>query len=52
MSANAILFISSAGGTAFLPVIAEMRDPREFRKALFTCMAFVGAAYVSLSLVG
>ena len=52
MSANAILFISSAGEIAFLPVIAEMRDPRDFKKALFTCMSFVGAAYIALSLVG
>lgn len=51
MSANAILFVSSAGQAAFLPVISEMRDPRDFRKALYACMLFVGAAYLSLSLV-
>jgi amino acid transporter len=52
MSANAILFISSAGETAFVPVIAEMRNPKDFRKALYSCMGFVGAAYFALSLVG
>jgi amino acid transporter len=52
MSANALLFISCAGQIAFIPVIAEMRDPRDFRKALYVCMGFVGSVYVAFSLIG
>lgn len=51
MVASSTIFVSSAGTSAFLPVISEMRDPRDYRKALFTCMGFVTAAYLSLSLV-
>lgn len=45
------IFVSSAGTSAFLPVISEMRNPRDFRKALFVCMGLVNAAYLSFSLV-
>lgn len=34
-----------------MPVIAEMRDPKEFNKALFVCMGLVNAGYLSFSLV-
>lgn len=51
MVASCTIFVSSAGTSAFLPVISEMSNPRDFRKALFGCMAFVTAAYLSLSLV-
>jgi hypothetical protein len=51
ITASATIFVSSAGTSAFLPVISEMRQPKDFRKALFTCMAIVQAAYLSLSLV-
>ncbi|KAI9736324.1 MAG: hypothetical protein M1834_001210 [Cirrosporium novae-zelandiae] len=51
ITASATIFVSSAGTSAFLPVISEMRKPKDFRKALYTCMGFVTAAYLSLSLV-
>jgi hypothetical protein len=51
MSASATIFVSSAGTSAFLPVIAEMRRPKDFNKALYTCMFIVNAAYLSFSLV-
>ncbi|KAF2804331.1 neutral amino acid permease [Mytilinidion resinicola] len=51
MTASATIFVSSAGTSAFLPVISEMRQPKDYRKALFTCMAIVNAAYLSFSLV-
>ncbi|KAF2086299.1 neutral amino acid permease [Saccharata proteae CBS 121410] len=51
MTASATIFVSSAGTSAFLPVISEMRNPKDFRKALFVCMGFVTAAYLSFSLV-
>jgi hypothetical protein len=49
--ASATIFVSSAGTSAFLPVISEMRQPKDFNKALYTCMAIVQAAYLSFSLV-
>jgi hypothetical protein len=42
---------SSAGTSAFLPVIAEMRNPKEYRKALYACMSFVTVTYTIFSLV-
>lgn len=51
ITASATIFVSSAGTSAFLPVISEMRKPKDFRKALFVCMGIVQAAYLSLSLV-
>jgi hypothetical protein len=49
--ASTTIFVSSAGTSAFLPVISEMRNPTEYRKALYLCMGIVTAAYLSLSLV-
>ncbi|KAI0015646.1 amino acid transporter [Xylariomycetidae sp. FL0641] len=51
MTATATIFVSSAGTSAFLPVISEMRNPRDYRKALFLCMSLVVAMYLSFSLV-
>lgn len=45
------IFVSSAGTSAFLPVISEMRNPKDYRKALFVCMGLVTAAYLAFSLV-
>ncbi|KAH7346293.1 putative N amino acid transport system protein [Rhexocercosporidium sp. MPI-PUGE-AT-0058] len=51
MTASATIFVSSSGTSAFLPVISEMRQPKDFKKALFTCMAIVQIAYLSFALV-
>ncbi|RDW77408.1 hypothetical protein BP6252_05461 [Coleophoma cylindrospora] len=51
MSASATIFISSSGSSAFIPVIAEMRNPRDYRKALYVCNAIVNSAYLSFGLV-
>lgn len=51
ITATATIFVSSAGTSAFLPVISEMRKPKEFRKSLYVCMAIVNGAYLSFSLV-
>jgi hypothetical protein len=45
------IFISSAGTSAFIPVIAEMRRPQDFRKALYICMSFVTASYLAFASV-
>lgn len=51
MVATCTVFVSSAGTSAFLPVISEMKNPRDFRKALFLCMSLITAAYLAFSLV-
>ena len=51
MVATCAIFVSSAGTSAFLPVISEMREPRDYRKALYTCMSIVTAAYLAFALV-
>lgn len=51
MVASCTIFVSSSGTSAFLPVISEMKNPQDYRKALFVCMSFVTVAYLSFSLV-
>jgi len=51
MVATCTIFVSSAGTSAFLPVISEMRNPRDYRKSLFVCMGLVTAAYLAFPLV-
>ncbi|KAL1865067.1 hypothetical protein VTK73DRAFT_5522 [Phialemonium thermophilum] len=47
----ATIFCSGAGTSAFLPVISEMRRPRDYNKAVYLCMGIVTASYLSFSLV-
>lgn len=47
----ATIFCSGAGTSAFLPVISEMRKPRDYNKAVYVCMAIVTASYLTFSLV-
>lgn len=47
----ATIFCSGAGTSAFLPVISEMRKPRDYNKAVYLCMAIVTASYLTFSLV-
>ncbi|OAL04555.1 hypothetical protein IQ06DRAFT_373953 [Phaeosphaeriaceae sp. SRC1lsM3a] len=51
MTATATIFISSAGTSAFLPVISEMRNPLDYNKAVYLCMSVVQASYLTFSLV-
>lgn len=51
MVATCSIHVSYAGTSAFLPVISEMREPRDYKKALYICMGIVIAAYLSFSLV-
>ncbi|RVX74994.1 hypothetical protein B0A52_01271 [Exophiala mesophila] len=51
MTASANIFVSSSGTSAFLPVIAEMRNPKDYKKAVFLCMGLVNATYLAYSLV-
>ncbi|TKW55849.1 N amino acid transport system protein [Colletotrichum tanaceti] len=47
----ATIFCSGAGTSAFLPVISEMRKPRDYNKAVYLCMGVVTASYLTFSLV-
>ncbi|KAL2211410.1 neutral amino acid permease [Sarocladium strictum] len=51
MTASATIFISSSGTSSFMPVIAEMKNPKDYNKALFTCMGVLNSAYLAFSLV-
>jgi len=44
-------FISTSGSSMFLPVIAEMRRPQDYRKACLVAGFIVGAIYLSFSVV-
>lgn len=51
ITAAATIFCSGAGTSAFLPVISEMRKPRDYNKAVYVCMGIVTASYLTFSLV-
>jgi hypothetical protein len=51
MAATCTIFISSAGTSAFLPVMSEMREPKDYRKALYVAMGFVTTSYLCFALV-
>lgn len=51
MASTCTIFISTAGTSAFLPVISEMREPKDYRKAVYICMGFVTSSYLCFGLV-
>lgn len=51
MVASSTIFVSSAGTSGFLPIVSEMRNPRDYKKALYLCMGLVTASYLCFSLV-
>ncbi|KAL2825503.1 transmembrane amino acid transporter protein-domain-containing protein [Aspergillus cavernicola] len=51
MVASSTIFYSSCATSAFLPVVSEMKNPKDYRKALFTCMGIVTVSYLCFSLV-
>ncbi|KAF7118491.1 hypothetical protein CNMCM5793_008017 [Aspergillus hiratsukae] len=51
ITASATIFCSSAATSAFLPVISEMRRPRDYPKAVYLSMSFVTTSYLAFSLV-
>lgn len=51
VTAAATIFISSAAGPVYIPVIAEMRRPQDYRKAVIPVGILVGSVYLSLSMV-
>jgi hypothetical protein len=51
ITAAATIFVSSAATSAFLPVISEMRKPKDYPKAVYMSMSLVTASYLTFSLV-
>jgi hypothetical protein len=51
ITATATISISSAAGPVYIPVIAEMRRPQDYRKAVIPVGIIVGSVYLSLSTV-
>lgn len=51
MVASTTIFVSSAGTSAFLPVLSEMRNPKDFKRPLYLAMSLVTASYLAFSLV-
>ncbi|OQE42299.1 hypothetical protein PENCOP_c004G07635 [Penicillium coprophilum] len=49
--ATCTIFYSSSATSAFLPVMAEMKRPEDYRKSLYLCMGFVTSSYLCFSLV-
>ncbi len=45
------IFISSSAGPIYLPIVAEMKRPQDYRKAVLPVGVIVGSVYLSLSLV-
>ncbi|KAF1816887.1 hypothetical protein P152DRAFT_386610 [Eremomyces bilateralis CBS 781.70] len=51
ITAAATIFSTSAAAPAFLPVVSEMKRPKDFNKALAVCMSFIASSYLAFSLV-
>lgn len=51
ISASVTIFAAGAGTSAFLPIISEMRDPRDYKKSLYVSMFIMNACYLTFSLV-
>lgn len=51
MVAASTIFYSSSGTSAFLPIMSEMRNPKDYKKALYLCMIVVNASYICFTLV-
>lgn len=51
VTAAATIFISSAAGPVYIPIIAEMARPQDYRKAVIPVGIIVGSIYLSLSMV-
>ncbi|GAA5908703.1 hypothetical protein JCM5296_002681 [Sporobolomyces johnsonii] len=48
MTAISNLVLAYAGTASFLPIAAEMRDPRDYKKAVLFCQAFVTFFYIAI----
>ena len=51
ITATANIFISGSGSMMYMPVVSEMKNPLDYRKACLVAGFFVGALYLTFSLV-
>lgn len=51
LAASTVIFISSSGHSAFIPMIAEMKNPKEYKKPIAACMGLLNISYLVFSLV-
>ncbi|GAA6009144.1 hypothetical protein JCM10207_004281 [Rhodosporidiobolus poonsookiae] len=51
MNAISNIVFSYAGTAGFLPIASEMRNPRDYPKAIFLCQGFVTAFYITVGVV-
>ena len=51
VSAIATTIFSFSGVPGFFPIVAEMRNPAFYNRALFTCQAFVTSMYIAVGCV-
>lgn len=51
MTASTNIFISGSGSMMYIPVISEMRNRRDYRKAIIVAGILVGVMYLTFSLV-
>ncbi|CAH0000745.1 unnamed protein product [Clonostachys byssicola] len=50
MAVSSLVF-AYAGTPGFFPIIAEMRDPARYNRALFVCQGFITAMYITIGCV-
>ncbi|KAH8656574.1 transmembrane amino acid transporter protein-domain-containing protein [Tricladium varicosporioides] len=51
ITAACAIFVSSCGCPGYIPVIAEMRKPKDFKKSAIIVAILVGSIYLSFSMV-
>lgn len=51
LAASTVIFISSSGHSANVSIIAEMRNPKEYKKPIAATMSLLNASYLVFSLV-
>ncbi|BCS02834.1 putative amino acid transporter (Mtr) [Aspergillus luchuensis] len=45
------IIFAYAGTPAFFPIVSEMRDPRQYTKALVTCQTLISVTYITIGVV-
>ncbi|GJN88359.1 hypothetical protein Rhopal_001324-T1 [Rhodotorula paludigena] len=51
LAASTVIFISSSGHSANISIIAEMRNPKEYKKPIAATMSLLNVSYLVFSLV-
>jgi hypothetical protein len=49
-AASLAIFSSSANTSGFVPVISEMRNPKDYFKSVNSCMLWINSSYLALGL--